>query len=263
MLDYRNHWGLLDLPFDLAGGRQIFLSSAHRRLIADLTSLMASSPVLIRLEASRNSGLTTLLSYLAQMKGLGHHAIHAIASRDSQEFTAETIAPLLGAVEICQKSGQKDLLNLAVSVIESDFRKGISTIWMLDRPDSSLLKFAMDLAGECDGLSLILADTAESLDLRNHFVSQQKMGQHDLCIGRLSRPETQCFLRSQILEVGGTEGIFSDFASRLIHEKTLGKIGLIQKLADQSMQLAAALKRRQVTADVVADVAEKSHVRAA
>ena len=29
------------------------------------------------------------------------------------------------------------------------------------------------------------------------------------------------------------------------------------------MQLAAALKRRQVTADVVADVAEKSHVRAA
>ena len=263
MLDYRTHWGLLDLPFDLAGGRQIFLSSAHRRLIADLTSLMASSPVLIRLEASRNSGLTTLLSYLAQMKGLGHHAIHGIASRESQEFTAETIAPLLGAVEICQKSGQKDLLTLAVSVIESDFRKGISTIWMLDRPDTSLLKFAMDLAGECDGLSLILADTAESLDLRNHFVSQQKMGQHDLCIGRLSRPETQCFLRSQILEVGGTEGIFSDFASRLIHEKTLGKIGLIQKLADQSMQLAAALKRRQVTADVVADVAEKSHVRAA
>ncbi len=263
MLDYRNHWGLLDLPFDLAGGRQIFLSSAHRRLIADLTSLMASSPVLIRLEASRNSGLTTLLSYLAQMKGLGHHAIHGIASRESQEFTAETIAPLLGAVEICQKSSQKDLLNLAVSVIESDFRKGISTIWMLDRPDSSLLKFAMDLAGECDGLSLILADTAESLDLRNHFVSQQKMGQHDLCIGRLSRPETQSFLRSQILEVGGTEGIFSDFASRLIHEKTSGKIGLIQKLADQSMQLAAALKRRQVTADVVADVAEKSHVRAA
>ncbi len=263
MLDYRNHWGLLDLPFDLAGGRQIFLSSAHRRLIADLTSLMASSPVLMRLEASRNSGLTTLLGYLAQMKGLGHHAIHAIASRESQEFTAEIIAPLLGAVEISQKSGQKDLLNLAVSVIESDFRKGISTIWMLDRPDSSLLKFAMDLAGECDGLSLILADTVESLDLLDHFVSQQKMGQRDLCIGRLSRPETQCFLRSQILEVGGTEGIFSDFASRLIHEKTLGKIGLIQKLADQSMQLAAALKRRQVTADVVADVAEKSHVRAA
>ena len=44
----------------------------------------------------------------------------------------------LGAVEICQKSSQKDLLNLKVSVIESDFRKGISTIWMLDRPDSSL-----------------------------------------------------------------------------------------------------------------------------
>ena len=116
-MDYRTHWGLLDLPFNLAGGRQIFLSSSHRRLIADLTSLMASSPVLIRLEASRSSGLTTLLSYLAQMKGLGHHAIHAIASRESQEFTAETIAPLLGAVEICQKSGEKDLLNLAVSVI--------------------------------------------------------------------------------------------------------------------------------------------------
>ena len=59
------------------------------------------------MEASRNSGLTTLLSYLAQMKGLEHHAIHAIASRESQGFTAETIAPLLGAVEICQKSGQK------------------------------------------------------------------------------------------------------------------------------------------------------------
>ena len=262
-MDYRTHWGLLDRPFNLTGGRHMFLSSAHRRLIADLSSLMASSPVLIWLEASRNSGLTTLLSYLAQMNGLGHHAIHAIASRESQEFTRETIGSLLGAVEICQESGQKDLLNLAVSAIESDFRKGISTIWMLDRPGSSLLNFTMDLAAECDGLSLILADTAESFDLLDHSVSQQKMDQHNLCFGRLSRPETQHFLKSQILEVGGAAGIFSEFASRLIHEKTLGKIGLIQKLADQSMQLAAALKRRHVTADVVAYVVEKSHVRAA
>ena len=60
----------------------------------------------------------------------------------------------------------------------------------------------MNLAGECDGLSLILADTAESLDLRNHFVSHQKMGQHDLCIGRLSRPETQCFFDPKSLRLG-------------------------------------------------------------
>lgn len=239
------------------------MSCSHRRFVADFSEYVSSPNRSAHVLAPRRSGLTSLLTWIAGLQGVESTALRVLVSKEGQSGDGSTVECLCQSLDLPTVVSSEAGLKLVCDQIESDSRRDLSTLWLLDRPSSSLLRFANELAEIAGGLRLLIAGPHVIADgFRNHLKNSQ--GDHRdsenpltddlrklIHLGYLGLAETTEMLDACLSEVGGDGRIFSETAVHLLHKLSGGRMGFIADLAEESLRIAAQWMSREVTAEHV------------
>jgi len=253
-MDYLNYWGIVSSPFRLSKESQLYFGEAHRVFLADLIQVASQPQRITSFLAPRHSGLSTLLGFFADSHGLGKQAVQmAVVGKDlyQKDCLLRVLMTAIGASGI---SGQHQAVCSAADKIALDHLAGIRSVLVLDRPLASAMEVAIELAGNCQQLHVLIAGDSEVLDLVPSRVHQGNKIDLKSSLGCLSYAESLEFIRSSLREVGGADDVFSVSALDALFLCAGGRIGLISHLAYQSMQQAFEFRIRQVTLEVLESV---------
>jgi hypothetical protein len=239
------------------------MSRSHRRFVADFSQYVSSPTRSAHVLAPRRSGLTSLLKWIAGLQGVEATAVRVLVSEEGQCGDGSTVEYLCQSLDLPTVVSSEAGLKLVCEQIESDSHRDLSTLWLLDRPNPSLLRFAKELAEISSGLRLLSAGpNVIADDCRNHLGNHQddhRDSENPLTdasskliqLGSLAIAEVAEMLDTCLGEVGGDRRIFSETAVHLLHKLSGGRMGFIAGLAEESLRIAAQWMSREVTAEHV------------
>ncbi len=254
---------MVDRPFRLRDTATFYMSYSHRRFVADFTDYVSSPTQFARIEAERQSGLTSLLNWVAGLQGVESTSLRVLLSHEGQCGDGRTINDLCQSLDLPKDLSSEAGLKLLCEQIDSDADRGLSVIWLLDRPNQSLIRFASELSRTTRGLRLLFAGPAMPaddgrgdlgcdlpLDQRIDKVFSTTVSRR-IQFNGLQLAETVDMLEMCLSEVGGDKVIFSETAVRLLYRLSKGRVGFLTEMAEDSLRLAAQWSCSQVTADHV------------
>jgi general secretion pathway protein A len=267
---YEQFYGMTERPFDLAANpRYLLLTPRHREALSNLEYGIAMRNGVTVLTGEAGTGKTTLLR--AAMKTTAASApgngVPRFAYLSNPRFARDEFIEYL-AVQFrlsCEagRSKARFLIELE-SVLIDDLRNGVPNGLVVDEVQSMSLELLEEirlLANlECEAqrlLPVLLVGQTEFDDRLNERSLRQLKQRIALrcALEPLTARETAAYIATRITLAGGNPGaLFSREAVLAIHTRAKGIPRTISVLCDNALLTGFAMERRQIGADVIAEV---------
>ncbi len=262
---YEDFYGLSERPFAVGGQtRYLLLTERHREALSNLEYGIAMRSGITVLTGDAGTGKTTLVRAALRTAAAPRARLAYLNNpRLSRDEFIELLAVQCGLSDAAAHSKARLLIEIEAA-LTADLRDGAPVALVVDEVQSmshELLEEIRLLANlEADGqklLPVLLVGQTEFDDRLNDRSLRQLKQRVTLRCGLqpLTVRETAAYIATQISLAGGDPGaMFSREAVLAIHARAKGIPRTISVLCDNALLTGLAMARRQMGADVIAEV---------
>jgi general secretion pathway protein A len=255
---YLNYWGFQVYPYEISPDPKfIFYSRDHEEAMTRLLYAVHRKRGAALLTGEIGCGKTTLSRALIQQLPKHKYNIGLIANPNLQptDFLKET---LLQFGLNPGTDSKVDLLNMLGEMILQDFRKGLTTLLIIDEaqlvPPETFEEVRLLLNYQLNDqflLSLILIGQPE---LRGIIRRVEQLDQRIAIryhLGALSFDQTVKYILFRLSKAGLIKNVFTDDALRTIYDHSRGVPRKINNICDMSLLIGFGMKIREIDVDVI------------
>src|SRR3954471_3420125 len=267
---YEQFFGLRERPFDLTPNpRFLVMTEGHREALSNLEYAIAARKGITLLLGEAGCGKTTIIRTAIERQPAKVYCVHITNPALTRDEFVQTLAVEFGLSPQSQVS-KATMLRELEQLLHRRREADETTVLVIDEAQSlstDLLEEVRLLANietaDDKLISLILAGQPElAVQLDQTSLRQLKQRVALRCELRpLTMPETLVYLAGRVRAAGGVASqIFTREAATLLHEHSAGIPRLVNVMADNALLAAFGKQSRQVTSQLVGDVARDFHL---
>lgn len=262
---YKAHFGLREKPFSLLPDPSfLYLSDKHRMALALLQYGLSNQAGFTAITGGIGTGKTTLIRHL--LNTMEQDVTVGLISNTHRSF-GELLQWILLAFNLDHANKSKvEMYQTFVEFMIREYARNRRTVLIVDEAQN----MEADTLEELRMLSNVNADKDQVLQVV--LVGQQQLRDTlrrpdlvqfaqrisvDYHLTPLTAEETQAYIRHRLSVAGGDPGLFTDAACAAVHQFSHGVPRLVNLLSDLALVYGYAEQRKQIDADLIADVARE------